>query len=133
MLVKNKLLVSNSKEIILMIAIHSQLLLQTKNAYPIPITQNETPCTEKYFYINPLSSPYRAHSPDTILYYLGVWTMTVEFKVNIIKNDIKDYETIINDDLIISNGSTRAWINEINSESENLCKEIKYCFEVIIE
>ena len=103
MLVKNKLLVSNSKEIILMIAIHSQLLLQTKNAHPIPITPNETPATEKYFYIN------------------------------IIKNDIKDYETIINDDLIISNGSNRAWINEINSESENLCKEIKYCFEVIIE
>ena len=103
------------------------------NAHPIPITPNETPRTEKYFCINPLSSPYRAHIPDTILYYLGVWTMPVEFKVNIIKNDIKDYETIINDDLIISNGSTRAWINEINSESENLCKEIKYCFEVIIE
>ena len=34
--------------------------------------------------------------------------MPVEFKVNIIKNDIKDYETIINDDLIISNGSNRA-------------------------
>ena len=57
-----------------------------------------------------MSSPYRAHIPDTILYYLGVWTMPVEFKVNIIKNDIKDYETIINDDLIISNGSTHAWL-----------------------
>ena len=41
------------------------------------------------------------------------------FYVNILKNDIKDNETIINDDLIISNENTHAWINEINSESEN--------------